>query len=271
MASQIRRHSPTRISGRRPSVDRLSRTRRSSSSTSKACDFLLPNVDSVTAPSTQFINAAEAEVALLHPAESSDYNKLMSFWQTLPVIPVDFQFRTIRGIALLVLPGFNAAVDPCGVSYITTPKALAHEFILGIRVDQKLGNNDNIFGRYKMDHGLQPTSIDPINSLFDANSNQPSWDAQAVGDARFRSDQDKPVYGDLSHYVAIFYRRRRNPRSTMGRHSPARIHTTSPAPTPALPAFRKAATSRSISSSTTSRGRMGITPSSSAKISAATT
>ena len=36
----------------------------------------------------------------------------------------------------LVLPGFNAGVDPCGVSYTTTPKALATEYILGVRVDQ---------------------------------------------------------------------------------------------------------------------------------------
>jgi Carboxypeptidase regulatory-like domain len=54
--------------------------------------FLLPNVDNITAPSTQFINAAEAQVALLHPEESSDYNKLMGFWQNAPgyssVVPI---------------------------------------------------------------------------------------------------------------------------------------------------------------------------------------
>ncbi len=46
--------------------------------------FLLPNVDQVTAPSTQFITASEAQVAALHPAESADYNKLMSFWANAP-------------------------------------------------------------------------------------------------------------------------------------------------------------------------------------------
>src|ERR1019366_6787596 len=76
--------------------------------------------------------------------------------------------------------------------------------ILGVRVDQKLGNNDNIFGRYKLDHGLQPTSIAPINSLFDANSNQPSWDAQASETHVFGPTKTNQFTATLSHYVAIF-------------------------------------------------------------------
>ncbi|HKT90339.1 MAG TPA: carboxypeptidase regulatory-like domain-containing protein [Candidatus Sulfotelmatobacter sp.] len=167
--------------------------------------FLLPNVDSVTAPSTQFINAAEAQVAAMHPAESPDYNKLMSFWQNAPGYNTASPIPTNLGdCSTLVLPGFNAGTDPCGVQYIITPKALAHEYILGVRVDQKLGNNDNLFGRYKLDHGLQPTSIDPINALFDANSNQPSWDAQASETHVFGQTKTNQFTATLSHYVAIF-------------------------------------------------------------------
>ena len=61
---------------------------------------------------------------------------------------------------------------------LAVPTALASEYILGFRVDQKLGNNDNMFGRYKLDHGVQPTYLDAVNPAFDANSSQPSWDAQ---------------------------------------------------------------------------------------------
>jgi len=167
--------------------------------------FLLPNVDNITAPSPQFIAAAEAQVAAVHPAESSDYNKLMSFWQTAPGYSNGVPIPADQGdCSTLVLPGFNAGVDPCGVQYTATPKALAHEYILGVRVDQKLGNNDNLFGRYKLDHGLQPTSIDPINSLFDANSNQPSWDAQASETHVFSPTKTNQFTATLSHYVAIF-------------------------------------------------------------------
>ena len=171
----------------------------------EAMRFLLPNVDSVTAPSTAFINASEAQVALLHPAESPDYNKLMSFWQNAPGYSTGSPIPASLGdCSTLVLPGFNAGVDPCGVSYTTTPKALATEYILGVRVDQKLGNSDNLFGRYKMDRGLQPTSIDPISPLFDANSNQPAWDVQAQETHVFNPSVTNQFTATASHYVAIF-------------------------------------------------------------------
>ena len=71
-------------------------------------------------------------------------------------------------------------------------------------VDQKIGNNDNMFGRYKLDHGLQPTSIDPIKSAFDANSLQPSWDAQASETHVFGPTKTNAFTATVSHYVAQF-------------------------------------------------------------------
>jgi hypothetical protein len=187
--------------------------------------FILPNVDQVTAPTPQFITAAENEVASLHPAETPDYNKLMSLWQGAPgyntATPNAPQCADGGGNAVscaspsavagddcwgLNLPGFASGIGntPCSQTWITVPKALAWEYILAIRVDQKLGAKDNIFGRYKLDHGLQPTSIDPINSLFDANSKQPAWDAQASETHVFGGTKTNSFTATLSHYVAIF-------------------------------------------------------------------
>ena len=167
--------------------------------------FLLPNVDQVTAPTPAFISAAEAKVASLHPAESTDYNKLMSLWQNAPGYGTATANPVSNGDACdsLNLPGF-AAGTPCSQTWIATPKALAWEYILSFRVDQKLGNNDNIFGRYKLDHGLQPTHLDPISPLFDANSLQPSWDAQASETHVFGPTKTNSFTATLSHYVAQF-------------------------------------------------------------------
>jgi hypothetical protein len=170
--------------------------------------FLLPNVDQVTAPSSAFISAAEANVASVNPAESATYNKLMSLYQNAPNYSsgVPNPVVTVPGpdsCLTLSLPGWVAGT-PCSVTYTTTPKALAWEYIVSARVDQKLGNNDNIFGRYKLDHGLQPTSLDPINSLFDANSLQPSWDAQASETHVFGPTKTNQLTATLSHYVAQF-------------------------------------------------------------------
>jgi len=183
--------------------------------------FLLPNVDQVIAPSSAFINAAEAQVASLHPAESPLYNKLMSFYSNAPgyssaianaPICADANGKSVTcsptaasqdSCYTLSLPGWTAGT-PCSVTYTATPKALAWEYIFSARVDQKLGNNDNIFGRYKLDHGLQPTHLDPISTLFDANSLQPSWDAQASETHVFGPTKTNSFSATLSHYVAIF-------------------------------------------------------------------
>jgi len=187
--------------------------------------FLLPNVDQVTAPTPAFINAAEAEVASLHPGETTDYNKLMSLWQGAPGYSTGTpnppvcsdssgnQVSCASPSAVsgddcwgLSLPGFASGIGntPCSQTWIATPKALAWEYILSVRVDQKLGTNDTIFGRYKLDHGLQPTALDPINSLFDANSLQPSWDAQAQETHIFGPTKTNAFTATLSHYVAQF-------------------------------------------------------------------
>ena len=65
----------------------------------------------------------------------------------------------------------------------------------GGRVDQKIGSNDNLFGRFKLDHGLQPTLVDPISPNFSALSNQPSWDLQVHESHTFNSTHDQRIHG----------------------------------------------------------------------------
>src|SRR5438309_1417900 len=46
--------------------------------------FLLPNVDTVTAPTPAFISAAEAQVAASNPSESATYNQFLDFYHNAP-------------------------------------------------------------------------------------------------------------------------------------------------------------------------------------------
>jgi hypothetical protein len=169
--------------------------------------FVLPNVDQVTAPTPAFITAAEANVASINNANSPDYNKLMGFWQNAPGYNTATPNPVIPGDSCdtLAIPGWTTGAGaPCSQTWVSTPSALAWEYILSVRVDQKLGNSDNIFGRYKLDHGLQPTQIDPISPLFDANSKQPSWDAQVQETHVFSPAITNSFEATLSHYTAIF-------------------------------------------------------------------
>ena len=172
--------------------------------------FLLPNVDQIFAPTPAFITAAEANVASLHPGESTTYNQLMSFWQNAPGYaaaasnPANFN-APVSGDSCdsLALTGWTAGT-PCSLTYTATPGALAWEYILAPRVDFKISNSDNIFFRYKLDHGLQPTHLDPLDSRFDANSLQPSWDTQLQETHIFSPNIANTFEATLSHYVAIF-------------------------------------------------------------------
>ena len=170
--------------------------------------FLLPNVDQVTAPTPAFITAAEAQVAITHPTETTTYNQLMSLYQNAPGYNTASQNPVGTGDSCSTLV-FDPSIawtagTPCSQTYFATPKALAWEYIFSARVDQKLGNNDNLFGRYKLDHGLQPTFLDPINPLFDANSLQPAWDFQLSETHLLGPTKTNSITATVSHYVAQF-------------------------------------------------------------------
>ena len=68
------------------------------------------------------------------------------------------------------------------------------------RIDQKVTSKDDLFFRFKIDHGLQPTYIDPLDAAFDANSNQPAWDYQVNWRHVISSNMTNSFTATLSHY-----------------------------------------------------------------------
>jgi hypothetical protein len=105
--------------------------------------------------------------------------------------------------ANLQLPGWTSGT-PCQANFTATPTSFAKEWIIAGRVDQKLTSKDDLFFRFKIDHGLQPTAVDPISSAFDANSNQPAWDYQVNWRHVFGASLTNSFTATLSHYVAQF-------------------------------------------------------------------
>ena len=136
----------------------------------------------------------------------------MSFWQNAPgyatATPPNSRLACTDALLSTLCPAaaLTLAVDtPCWrILYDYPEGAGVRSTSSAFRVDQKLGNSDNIFGRYKMDHGLQPTRSDPIQPMFDANSNQPAWDAQAQETHIFSPAMTNQFTATLSHYVAQF-------------------------------------------------------------------
>jgi hypothetical protein len=58
------------------------------------------------------------------------------------------------------------------------PKNHLYENLFTARADFKFSSNDSAFVHFKYDHGLQPTYVDPINPVFNAQSDQPDYEGQ---------------------------------------------------------------------------------------------
>jgi len=73
--------------------------------------------------------------------------------------------------------GFGTSTA-CAMKFTSSQSNLNTEWLLSTRVDYNISNKDQLFGRFKTDHGVQATGTDPINAVFNANSIQPLYEGQ---------------------------------------------------------------------------------------------
>ncbi len=166
--------------------------------------FVLPDVISATIPTPAFSTAVLNNVTKLQPNEAAAYKTMLNLWDTAPGASSAQAIANTSSCNSLVLPGFNPATTACAEKFQATPSALASEWVLAFRVDQKIGNKDNMYYRYRADKGTQPTTIDPINANFDAISKQPAWDNQLSETHVFSPTSTNQFITSFSHYVAQF-------------------------------------------------------------------
>jgi hypothetical protein len=166
--------------------------------------FVLPSVVSATIPTPAFSAAVLANVTAKQPNEAAAYKTLLNLWDTAPGSSSAQPIANSTYCNALSLPGFNPATTPCAERFEATPSALASENFLAFRIDQKLSDKDNLYYRYRLDHGTQPTVIDPINANFDALSKQPQYDNQLSETHIFSPNATNQFMGSFSHYVAQF-------------------------------------------------------------------
>jgi hypothetical protein len=169
--------------------------------------FILPNVIATNVPTPAFASAVLNNVAVLQPASLPLYQQMMGLFANAPGAAGAQPIANNGACSALtpaILPGFNGATQNCFATYNATPSALAKEWIIAFKIDQNIGQNDKLFGRYKIDHGVQPTYLDPISPNFDALSNQPSWDLQLQETHVFSPTKTNEFTAAGSHYVAQF-------------------------------------------------------------------
>ena len=170
--------------------------------------FILPNRDTVDIPTSAFSTAVLNNIGPsglnLDSSEVTAYTTLFHLWQNAAGASSAVPIPNGTYCNAIVLAGFNPSTTACTAQFNATPTAFAKEFILGVRVDQKIGNSDNAFFRYKLDHGLQPTTLDAVSPNFDALSNQPAYDMQFQETHVFGPNTTNSFTAAASHYVAQF-------------------------------------------------------------------
>jgi len=166
--------------------------------------FILPNVFSNEVPTPVFSSAVLANVTAKQPNEAAAYKTMLGLWDNAPGIGAAVTIPNPSACSTLSLAGFNPSTQRCAEIFESSANALGSEYIVAFKIDQRIGNNDNAFFRYKLDHGVQPTTLDPISANFDAISNQPAYDMQVSETHIFGARSTNDFKAAFSHYVAQF-------------------------------------------------------------------
>lgn len=93
---------------------------------------------------------------------------------------------------------------PCANSLTAVASNMTHDWLVAGRVDWNLGNNDRLFTRIQKEHGLQASVTDPINSIFNAQSDQPEYQGQFQWSHAFSSSAVNQVIVFGQWYAAAF-------------------------------------------------------------------
>lgn len=140
--------------------------------------FVTSPSDFVTIPSPAYQAAVLANLtANGNAAEIPFYNKMFSLYNSAPGAANAKPYASTADPAL--------GGQPYADFFEANPRNNLAETLVTARYDQKLGAADSMFIHFKRDHGVQPTYVDPINSAFNDQSDQPDYEGQLAETHQF--------------------------------------------------------------------------------------
>jgi hypothetical protein len=163
---------------------------------------VLPTNLQVNVPSPQFQAATLANITATQPAQLPFYQHMFSLWNTAPGVTGSGPLPAgDLGCGTFTVLGAGV---PCALQFRSTAGNFTHEWLLSARVDQNFGSNDRAYIHFRTDHGVQATYTDPINKIFNAQSNQPQYEGQINETHSFGGNAVNQFILSGSWYSAIF-------------------------------------------------------------------
>jgi hypothetical protein len=147
--------------------------------------YALPSVQTVVLPTTAFSNAIIANIAAGGPTNSAAVASELPYYKSAMALyagsPVFNSATPISGCGDVQTVGAIDFSSGTGCLMSATASGVNHnkEWLLTERIDYNISNSDKLFGRFKVDHGQQPTSTDLIlPAVFSTKSIQPEYEGQ---------------------------------------------------------------------------------------------
>jgi Carboxypeptidase regulatory-like domain len=184
--------------------------------------LVVPTSAQAVVPSAQYAAATEANIATMFPSNATVqqfYQNIFSLYAGAPgvsraadTLPDHGCDGSEAGINQAAGTGFGTgsatnplgAGVPCALSFFSNVSNKTHENLQAYRVDWNINSNDRAYFRLQRDHGLQATITDPINSLFNVQSDQPEWQGQLSWNHSFASGAVNQFLLSGQWYSAIF-------------------------------------------------------------------
>jgi hypothetical protein len=176
--------------------------------------YELPTSGRIFLPTPAFSSYILDNIGATQPGQLPYYTQLMNLYKGSPLYgsalantggvaafdPTAFGCGDFAGTA-----GFGTAATPCMMTAQGSGVNQNKEWLLTTRIDYNLSNADKIFGRFKVDHGQQPTSTDLIDpAVFSTDSNQPEYEGQINETHVFSSTMVNNLIVSGLWYSAIF-------------------------------------------------------------------
>src|SRR5271155_4411025 len=162
--------------------------------------YIFGSIQNVSVPTPAFETFVQGNVPA-DPATQAFYSNIFKLYNAAPGIGnAKPNANSCPGFA--TAPGTTGGA--CTESFTESVSSGNKEWLLSGRVDYNLGDNDKLFGRVRVDRGMQPTYTDPINPVFNTTSVQPQDEGQLNYTPIFSpSVVNNFIFSDI-YYTAVF-------------------------------------------------------------------